>query len=642
MKMKTKAATTKHSPMQKRLLLQLISILLLCSVVLSGFVSFIMNRFFENREKEFLTTKMAQLIAILDDNSGKKEYAMKLFIDDYLQRINYIQAALGDDFSNQARVNELLQNAQIRSFCDVDAGGTIVNSNQPNALGLNFYQNAEMEFFVPLIEGRVPEGYLLQLNATSILDMKKHSYLGVSKEGGGMFQVEVETDTIERYLQKNSIRSTIESLPTEQHEIIFVVDPSNDELIAITKNNKQEVVIENRVETMYQTMQAPQFITGNGNKALLYTQEYNGNIIGIATRYDVVVEPLVKMFGYLSLLIVLLAGVVGITLFVSLKKLVLNDLGEISQCVDGFCKGNKHVRFEECQTTELNNFSEQLNQMVEIISSINHTLDTTANYLGNRYGVYEYYADIDQLYYSSNTPDLLGMDEAALRRHIKQLLQQKEDTTYYSYARKATEQRYFRISQKVQNKICYGLIEDITEQSVRQKHLQEQVLSEKEKASRDPLTKLYNRHFIDEYFKQHAGNTISGAMILLDLDNFKTVNDTLGHGEGDQLLIQFAQIIQECFRSSDIKVRLGGDEFMILIPEKISQQQLETKFDSLLRTIRVKLKEYYSSYGLSTSCGGAIYSDFACDYETLYEQADAAMYEAKKSGKDGYCIRTVC
>lgn len=126
---------------------------------------------------------------------------------------------------------------------------------------------------------------------------------------------------------------------------------------------------------------------------------------------------------------------------------------------------------------------------------------------------------------------------------------------------------------------------------------------------------------------------------MLDLDNFKTVNDEMGHPEGDKLLQETGEILKNEFRTNDIVARLGGDEFLIFAPELENISLIEEKAKSICKKLnRTLTAPDGSKIETSTSVGIAIFPKDGEDDDTLYENADKALYEAKKSGKNKYKI----
>jgi diguanylate cyclase (GGDEF)-like protein len=158
-------------------------------------------------------------------------------------------------------------------------------------------------------------------------------------------------------------------------------------------------------------------------------------------------------------------------------------------------------------------------------------------------------------------------------------------------------------------------------------------------AAIDPLTGLVTRRVLD----QAASSALSGAMsdegtalILLDVDNFKTINDRYGHPAGDQVLVELAELIVRGTRTADVVCRLGGDEIAVLLPG-CSREVAARRADTLLADVRrheFTVDEHDQVLSASVSMGLAHAPSDAFDLRTLYSAADAALYEAKRSGRD--------
>lgn len=159
-------------------------------------------------------------------------------------------------------------------------------------------------------------------------------------------------------------------------------------------------------------------------------------------------------------------------------------------------------------------------------------------------------------------------------------------------------------------------------------------------AFHDPLTKLPNRL----YAQQHLENLLNKvkdtkqlvAILYIDLDRFKQINDTLGHSYGDKLLIQAAKRMNECIRKNDIVFRMGGDEFICILSEINSQKEAETIAERLINSLSKPFYLDSNECYISASVGISIYPFDGDDIETLLTFADTAMYEAKNSGKNQY------
>lgn len=177
-------------------------------------------------------------------------------------------------------------------------------------------------------------------------------------------------------------------------------------------------------------------------------------------------------------------------------------------------------------------------------------------------------------------------------------------------------------------------VQDITERKKAENHLQYL-------ANYDSLTGLPNRSlFLDRLSMAMANsnrtNTLT-ALIYLDMDEFKSINDTLGHPAGDELLRQVSKRLQSCARKSDTVARLGGDEFTMVVSNLRSIDGLEKVIHKIIDSINVPFQIYGQNLLVSTSLGVTVYP--FSDEEDVYglvKQADSAMYQAKRSGKNTF------
>lgn len=171
-------------------------------------------------------------------------------------------------------------------------------------------------------------------------------------------------------------------------------------------------------------------------------------------------------------------------------------------------------------------------------------------------------------------------------------------------------------------------------------HRIENKLSEaRTEAEYDSLTGLYNRHGFERRAQVFLNEkSPSGVLILLDLDNFKLINDGEGHPEGDRVLRKFAGCLSGFFRKGDVIGRIGGDEFAVLIRDPVPRKILEEKFTFFLHDVRRQLNKWYQKYRVSVSIGAVPAGGKLIDYRKLYRCADTALYISKYLGKDSFYI----
>jgi diguanylate cyclase (GGDEF)-like protein/PAS domain S-box-containing protein len=186
-------------------------------------------------------------------------------------------------------------------------------------------------------------------------------------------------------------------------------------------------------------------------------------------------------------------------------------------------------------------------------------------------------------------------------------------------------------------KFFEGTVVDITERKQHEYKLEYQ-------ASHDSLTGLPNRSLMRDRIDQaiakakRDGNQV--AVVFIDLDHFKLINDSLGHHVGDRLLLEVAKRLTFCVRSHDSVARQGGDEFVLVLSEQHGDNEILALVSRLLETISQPWVNDGQEYGLSCSIGISCYPQDGDNPDALLRCADAAMYKAKESGRSTYHFYT--
>ena len=190
----------------------------------------------------------------------------------------------------------------------------------------------------------------------------------------------------------------------------------------------------------------------------------------------------------------------------------------------------------------------------------------------------------------------------------------------------------YRLRQGTNGKILkiIGRSYDIsTERAVREKLLREVQL--------DPLTRIYNKTASGEIVDAFLEKSTQGTHVLyvIDIDDFKKINDTFGHTVGDMVISDIATLIREQFTDEAVVGRVGGDEFMVFVKDT-SLQEAEAKAEQLCTNVQKTLSGDGAVIVVTLSVGMAVTGKDGYDYSTLFERADHAMYHIKKNGKNHY------
>ena len=176
-----------------------------------------------------------------------------------------------------------------------------------------------------------------------------------------------------------------------------------------------------------------------------------------------------------------------------------------------------------------------------------------------------------------------------------------------------------------------GILTDVDKQ---QRQIEKLLLQ----SSRDLLTGLYNKISTEKNIEELLRNNVNGTMYMIDIDNFKDVNDTLGHAMGDQVIVEVANVLKGIFYKDDIIGRIGGDEFLVFCSRLENEDNIISKAEQVLQSLKRTYSDEYSSVSISVSMGVYLGTKEDKGFKDLYIKADNALYTAKERGKNQFCF----
>ncbi len=160
----------------------------------------------------------------------------------------------------------------------------------------------------------------------------------------------------------------------------------------------------------------------------------------------------------------------------------------------------------------------------------------------------------------------------------------------------------------------------------------------REKAERDMMTGLYNKNTSELMMKKMLSQGGICALLIIDVDRFKDINDKLGHQAGDEVLKDTAREIRDSFRDQDVVGRIGGDEFAVLMCGLGDNKEsiVEERCGRIIQVMQILSEKSSFNYQVTCSIGAAFYPEDGNDYRLLFEHADEALYEAKRNGRNRF------
>lgn len=247
-----------------------------------------------------------------------------------------------------------------------------------------------------------------------------------------------------------------------------------------------------------------------------------------------------------------------------------------------------------------------------------------------RHFVHPDYADEFQSYYNIDKLREYCLEESNEFSHITYLTM-KQGRQEWKWFKLDTRVYYSRVSGTLR---CTTFLKDVDDE-IRNKH---QLQKE---ASTDPLTGLYNRNAVMSRISTHItgeGAERLHALLFIDLDNFKQVNDRWGHKFGDQVLSEIASRLREVFGSHGILGRIGGDEFLVFMNHMSSKEELEKQIGKAVKNLAFRRVKEEEEVLITCSIGAAVCMGDEDSAAGLCDKADQAMYRAKEGGRNRYCF----
>lgn len=183
-----------------------------------------------------------------------------------------------------------------------------------------------------------------------------------------------------------------------------------------------------------------------------------------------------------------------------------------------------------------------------------------------------------------------------------------------------------------------AILRDITQHKQLEKALQDALETEQYMSQHDSLTELPNRQLLDDRLEhaieqaRRSGDEV--ALLFLDLNNFKHINDSMGHQGGDKVLKEVAQRLRNCIRDSDTIARMGGDEFIIVLERIVSRENVVKVAEKIVHEISPPIQLEHQQFSVSASIGIAFFPHDGLTSQAILSNADTAMYRAKKKGQD--------
>lgn len=612
------------------------------------FINFLFNlHWLEARQFEAFYEKTEQMIHTLENNQEELRLLKESLDEDYLTRAKAAAYVLDRQEEVSMNVEEMQYLAALLNVDElhvIDKNGIIVSGSVSRYVGIDMADHAQTSPFLDLIGRGDEDAYLIQEAQPNAAEGKIMQYVGVArKEQDGVVQVGFTPTRQLEARSRNTYDYIFSKFPTDIGEELFVVDIPTGTVLGHSNGLSQDFSSDcYRLGLLLGCKEGGCQKGRDGQIMYVVSRQYEDVLLCAALPRNILYQELWGNILITLIYLLFIEAVVILLLNYLIKRKVIGGIHDIIENLDSITNGNLDTKVTVEGNVEFKELSRGINAMVKSIVSLSDRISSIIELSGIPLAAFEYEKGLNHVFVTSGLSGLLGLsdrkaaelyhDSALFDQYIRTITEKPvkgEDQIY-----QIGNGRYLHIYISESPEGFQGIITDVTKDILQKRQMQYE-------NTHDPLTGLYKF----DYFKQLAAETLSemtsgktAAMAMLDLDHFKSINDTYGHDAGDLYLQSFANTMQSMPVEHFLCARRSGDEFCMLIFDCEDKthviRHLDFFYEKLHRSSVVLSGE--QSKTISASCGFALADNTGADIGTLLSHADEALYEVKRSTRGKY------
>lgn len=622
-------------------------IIITTAIFLILFINFLFSmHMLENQQYDTFYAKTEQMIHTLENNQEELSLLRESLDEDYLTRAKAAAYVLDRQPEVSLNVSEMQYLANLLNVDElhvIDEKGIIVSASVSKYVGIDMADHKQTREFLALLDSNVEDAYLIQEAQPNAAEGKVRQYIGVSRKAvKGIVQVGFTPTRQLSAQSRNTYEYIFSKFPTDIGEELFVLDATTGEILGhsdgIDKN------FEGECYTLHELLGCTKgaYKTGNGKSMFVVSRLYEGVLLCAAlpknTLYQKLWGNILATFFYLTFI----EAAVILLLNYLVKQKVIGGIHDIIRNLNTITKGILDTTVTVGGNREFEELSKGINTMVKSIVSLSHRISAIIEISGIPLAAFEYEKGVQHVFVTSGLSRLLELPEKEAAglyqnaylfdRYIHDIIKNPIEGETEIF--KIGESRYIHIRMSQSQEGYLGIIADVTKDVIEKQQMQYE-------NTHDPLTGLYKFGHFKELSEKILNNMLPGkvcALVMIDLDHFKSINDTYGHDMGDAYLKRFAQVLKSMSEEHILSARRSGDEFCMMIYDCDQKDQILgylNSFYAALKEHSIKLSETQSKI-ISASSGFAWTNDSKNSISLLLSQADEALYAVKKDTKGRY------
>ncbi len=557
------------------------------------------------------------------------------------ESIAYIVQYHPEILGNLQEFRELAVKLQVDEIHIFDHTGRIFTGTHPEYYDYTFETGEQIGFFAPLLKDK--ELKLCQDITPNTAEGKLVQYSALwSEDGQFIVQVGMYPDAVQKATEKNELSYIFSLLQGSPGVDLYAIDALSGKIMGSTSGNFNGWDMKSIGLNMnhMDNYRKGAHVTISGVNSYCIFTSINHVLVGYVTSNDLLYDTIPAYSLVLLLCLALIAAAFVLIMQRLTNRYVIHSIVSTNEKLRAISAGNLDERVDVQSSIEFSELSSHINEMIKSLLASTDKLNLVLDRTRLRIGVYEYNTQVQTVRFTQYVPKILGLgskdlalmssDYRMLREHIDRLRGDPVPGEDHIYHFSGKRDAYIKLEEITNGSDVLGVIMDVTQDFTVRKQIEAE-------RDIDLLTGLYNRRGLENQLTQiftDSNSDQKGAMIMIDLDGLKDINDIYGHNVGDKYIKRLGQVLREFGAEHQVAARLGGDEFVLLLHGYESE---DIVLDELARLRRVqKTTTLFHANGTEAQLPfsfGYVLTHGRTDFEAMLEEADQHMYAVKRKRK---------
>lgn len=595
----------------------------------------------QRQARENAERTLYQIEQLLIQNQEELREIEKEYSETCLHNAEVIAYIIQNDPSVLESIEELKKLAEYVEVDEIhifDETGRIYAGTHPQYYDFTFDSGEQMMFFKPMLQDRSLK--LVQEITPNTAEAKLMQYSAVwSEDGKFIVQVGMEPVNVMKATQKNELSYLFSLFRVNLEAEYYAVNIRSGEIVGSTQLESVGMNVTDiglKLEDLSDGEKGF-YAWINGQRTYCLFNKVDTNYIGRVVSCREIYYRIPGVSAVLAVCLVMIALILSRAVTRYMNRYVVAGVHDVNDKLHRIAQGNLDEMIDINSSVEFSELSHYINMMKKSLLDYNTKMSYVLRKTDMFIGVYEYNEHMKRVLFTEYIPHIFGLEEEevqslsadykAFQQFINQL---RENPVPDEPGVFSINGQYVKLEEMHENNEIFGVAVDVTDEIKKRKKIEEE-------RDNDLLTGLYNRRGLQQKLSElfeEPRRLKAGAMIMIDADNLKVINDTYGHERGDMYLKAIANMITDWGDRGTVAARLGGDEFVLFLYD---YEQEEVLLDTIER-----LKSEQDSamtdlddgicVPLRFSIGYSLVRDHF-DYQSLLKEADEKMYEHKRLRK---------